>query len=274
MRVVGISICAVVLTAASALAQPAPDVGRAKTLYDAAQTAMTESRYADAIRDYTAAFEITKDSVLLFKLGTAYQKFGQCELALTYYRRYLKEGKPAEPFVNLTRDRIVACNGDPDGDREPAPPGSGDPPVAPPPTPPVVETKPTEPAAPVGPKTPQPMLGTNRAAWLLVGGSIAFVTLGSVLAYSSNAAERDLQDLYVGLGGQTPAFDAGTRARYDEAVAEGERYEKLSWISFGIAGGLAIGAAVRFLTASETETTEILPTVTPTGAGASARWRF
>ena len=271
MRVVGISICAAVMTAATALAQPAPDVARAKTLYDAAQTAMTESRYADAIRDYDAAFEITKDAVLLFKLGTAYQKSGQCELALTYYRRYLTEGKPAEPFVNLTRDRIVACNGDPDADREPVP--VDDKPVVVPPSappPPVIDPAPPPPV----PKTPPPMLGRNRVAWLLVGGSIAFVTLGSVLAYSSNAAERDLQDLYVGLGGQTPVFDAGTQRRYDDAVAEGERYEKLSWISFGIAGGLAIGAAVRFLTASETETTVITPTVTPTGAGASARWRF
>jgi tetratricopeptide (TPR) repeat protein len=272
MRVVGISICAAVLTAATALAQPAPDVARAKTLYDAAQVAMTESRYADAIRDYNAAFEITKDAVLLFKLGTAYQKSGQCELALTYYRRYLTEGKPAEAFVNLTRDRIVACNGDPDADREPVavPPATTEPP-APPATTAPPETKP---APPPDPKKPPPMLGKHRVAWLLVGGSIAFVTLGSVLAYSSNAAERDLQDLYVGLGGQTPVFDAGTQRRYDDAVAEGERYEKLSWISFGIAGGLAIGAAVRFLTASETETTVITPTVTPTGAGASARWRF
>ncbi|HEY5933800.1 MAG TPA: hypothetical protein VIU61_04180 [Kofleriaceae bacterium] len=272
MRVVGISICAVVLTAASVMAQPAPDVGRAKTLYDAAQTAMTESRYADAIRDYTAAFEITKDAVLLFKIGTAYQKFGQCELALTYYRRYLKEGKPAEAFVTLTRDRIIACNGDPDADREPA----VTPPVEPPPVeaPPPAEPAPAPtPGAPAGPAK-APMLGTNRAAWLLVGGSIAFVTLGSVLAYSSNAAERDLQDIYVGLGGVTPVFDARTRARYDAAVSEGERYEKLSWISFGIAGGLAIGAAVRFLTASPSETTVIVPTVSPTGAGASALFRF
>ena len=274
MRVVGISICAAMLTAGAARAQPAPDVARAKTLYEAAQGAMTESRYADAIRDYTAAYEITKDAVLLFKLGTAHQKSGQCELALGYYRRYLAEGKPAEAFVTLTRDRIVACNGNPDepvaAQPPPSPPSPPpDEPPAPAPTPPPGQAAPAPAPAPAN---APPLLGRNRAAWLLVVGSIAFVTVGAVLAYSSNAAERDLEDLYVGLGGMTPVFDARTRARYDDAVAEGERYEKLSWISFGIAGGLAIGAAVRFLTASETAV--ITPTVSPTGAGATAAFRF
>jgi len=260
MRAVG-TFLAVVIAATSVQAQPAPNVDQAKTLYDAAQAAMTDARYADAIRDYGAAYELTKDPVLLFKLGTAHQKAGSCELALGFYRRYLKEGRPDEPFVNLTKDRIVACGGDPAVDTAPEPA----PPPPPPPTPPPVATKPVQPPPP--PAKPAPMLGRHRAAWLLVGGSIAFVTIGSVLAYSSNAAERDLEDLYVGLGGSPPVFDARTRERYEDVVAEGQRYETLSWISFGIAGGLAIGAAVRFLTASETV---IAPTVNARGAGISA----
>ena len=267
MRAVGTSILAIVFAVTSVAAQPAPDVERAKTLYDAAQTATAEARYADAIRDYTAAHEITKDPALLFKIGAAHQKSGACELALVYFRRYLAEGKPAEPYVNLTKDRIVACGGDPTiGSEPPAP----------------VEPAPAEPApaepAPVAPApvtaAKPPMLGRHRAAWLLVGGAIGFATIGSVLAYSSNAAERDLEDLYVGLAGTPPRFDDRTRARYEAVVDEGEKYEKLSWISFGIAGGLAVAATIRFLTASEPHETLITPTVSPTGAGASATFRF
>ncbi|MEJ7598629.1 MAG: hypothetical protein WKG01_12035 [Kofleriaceae bacterium] len=269
MRVVGTSILAIVFAVTSVAAQPAPDVERAKTLYDAAQTATAEARYADAIRDYTAAYDITKDPALLFKIGAAHQKSGGCELALTFFRRYLAEGKPSEPYVNLTKDRIVACGGDPAIGTEPAP-------VEPAPAEPApVEPAPVEPApTPVAPAPAPPMLGRHRLAWLLVGGSIGLLTVGSVLAYSSNAAERDIEDLYVGLGGTPPRFDDRTRARYEAVVDEGEKYEKLSWISFGIAGGLAVAATVRFLTDREGTEPLITPTVSPTGAGASATFRF
>jgi hypothetical protein len=114
---------------------------------------------------------------------------------------------------------------------------------------------------------------------MLVGGSIASVTVGAVLAYSANASESDLDDLYVGGPTGVPQFDARTKARYDDLVAEGERYQKLSVLSFGVAGALALGAAIKFLTDPDPEVApdravRVTPTVSPHGGGVTAIVRF
>jgi hypothetical protein len=108
------------------------------------------------------------------------------------------------------------------------------------------------------------------AAWLLVGGALTFVTTGIVLAYAVESTEADLDDLYVTVNGGQPVFDAKTQARYDELVKQGDRLEKLSWISFGVAGGMAIGATVLFWKHRKEPT--VTPIVTPNSAGVSVRF--
>jgi hypothetical protein len=93
-------------------AQPAPDLERAKELYRIAETAMKDGRFADAVRDYGASYELSKDPALFFKIGRANERAGKCDLALIYYARYLNDGKPTEPFVATTRERMRACGGD------------------------------------------------------------------------------------------------------------------------------------------------------------------
>lgn len=122
---------------------------------------------------------------------------------------------------------------------------------------------------------PAPRLGRHEGPWLLVGGSIAFVTMGAVLAYSADAAERDVEDLYVGLNGTPPPFNDTTRKRYDDAIAEGRRYQTLSIASFGVAGAMAIGAAVWFaLDKDGGEKLTVTPAVAPGTAGVSTTIRF
>jgi hypothetical protein len=95
-------------------AQPAPEpaIDRAKDLYKSAEAAMKDGRYDDALRDYGAAYELSKDPALFFKIAHANELAGKCDLALVYYARYLHDGKPSEPFVAVTRERIAACGGD------------------------------------------------------------------------------------------------------------------------------------------------------------------
>lgn len=93
-------------------AEPAPDLARARELYRSAETAMKDGRYDDAARDYGAAYELSSDPALFYKLGRAHERAGECDVALVDYARYLRDGKPTEQFTALTRERIAACGGD------------------------------------------------------------------------------------------------------------------------------------------------------------------
>ena len=109
------------------------------------------------------------------------------------------------------------------------------------------------------------------AAWLLVGGALTFVTTGIVLAYAANSTETDIEDLYVSINGTPPVFDGKTKARYDQLVEQGNRYEHLSWLSFGVAGGMAIGATILFWKHRSHEPS-VTPIVTPNSAGVSVHF--
>jgi hypothetical protein len=265
MRAVISGVTAGVLIASAAttpLAQPsqAPDLAHAKELYTTANQAMTEGRFDDAAHDYGAAYDITHDPILFFKIGVANEKGGHCDTAQIYFSRYIKEGKPDPKFQQMAQDHIRACGGDardvvhagtePEADlgsaagsaSEGSATGSGSA------TAPAPVTADTGSAAALPPPPPPlaPSPG-NDAAWLMVGGGLAFVTVGAVLAYSANSSEQDLKDLYVGLDGKPPTYDATVAKRYQSLVDEGNRYEHLSWGAFALAGGFAIAATILFI---------------------------
>lgn len=275
-------------------AQPATtEVDRAKDLYLAAEQAMKDGRFDDALRDYGGAYELTRDPVLFYKIGAANERAGRCDVALTYYRRYVDEARPTGAHLELVRERMIACGGDPDAptaidparpeppaeDRGDARPGdttggaTGGPERPTPPSAAPAEVAATAPATPAPPPPPI-ALGRHRGPWLLVTGSLAFVTIGAVLAYSAESAENDIADLYVGIGGKPAVFDARTRATYEDLVDEGRRYEKLAWVSFGLAALSAVGATVWFLTSDDEPAVRIAPAVSRDGGGVSATLRF
>jgi hypothetical protein len=295
-RSLGVGAVAVAAALAGAVAappighaQPAPDLDRAKELYASAEAAMKDGRFDDAARDYGAAYEVSKDPALFYKIARAHESAGRCETALIYYARYLREGKPGEQFAALTRERIAVC--------QPTPPVGAAPDTLPEPTPdpeaatpePAQQEPPrkaeaaappasaAEPASPPASK-PAPTLippAREKVAWLLGGSAIAFATLGGVLAYAASSAESDVRDLYAGLAGQVPAFDGATRKRYDDLVDQGHRYQHLSWAAFGLAGAAAVGAAVLFAIGRDDEPAQrsaIAPIVGPRSAGVSVRF--
>ena len=268
---------------------PAPDFARAKALYESATTAMANGRYADAARDFGGAYDITKDPVLFFKIGTANEKAGTCDIALVYYARYLKEAKPDAKYVAVTKERVEACHGDwavvSGGDGSGAA-GSG-----------ATGSGSGGSDAGSGTGSDTALLGSNAVGsgassatekpshgkdppWLMVGGALAFVTAGVVLAYSASSSEQDIKDLYAGLGNGTPVFDSKNAQRYQDLVDEGHRYQYLSWGAFGLAAGFGAVAAVLFVREhnahlrDEREHVQITPIASPTGAGVSATLHF
>jgi hypothetical protein len=250
----------VLCMAARSFAQPAesasPDYARATELYNEATQAMNEGRADAAARAFIAAFEITQDPVLYFKIGAAYEKAGQCIIAIGYYERYLIEANPEQTFVTTTKQRLDACKATL---------------ATPKPQPDVPATDAPKADAPAATPMVEPSKNKDRA-WLFVGGALAFVTTGAVLAYSAESAEQDIKDLYISNGGNPPEFDAKTKERYDDLVAEGDRYQYLSWTAFGLAAGCAIGATIFFL--RDRNDVSVTPVVTPKQTGVSATLRF
>jgi hypothetical protein len=279
-----------------ARAEPAPELSRAKELYKAAEAAMADGRFDDAIRDYGAAYELSRDPALFFKIGRANERAGTCEVALSYYRRYLREGKPDEKFAAMTRERIAACGGEarssgsaaPDQNPTGAPADTAAPggaaPTSPPPSAPAASAAPAaqpsadrgtrgaivEPAADAGAPAAPVLAPSNphKVAWVLTGTGIALATLGSVLAYAADSSENDIRDLYVGFAGQPPTFDARTQKNYNELIDRGRQYEHLSWAAFGLAGAAGVGAIVLFFIGGrEDGSLRVAPVVTNRSAG-------
>lgn len=283
---------------------PTPDaLERAKDLYRSAEAAMKDGRFDDAARDYGAAYDLSKDPALFFKIGHAHERAGKCDIALVYYARYLRDGKPAEQFIALTRERIAACGGSVPSNAapDPASPGAatGSAAQASPDSASAGRAHPTPPTPPAGPATtgtaPPAEAGTpsaapaassgsaaptlipptrQKVAWVLGGSALALVTLGGVLAYAASSSENDIRDLYAGFAGRAPTFDGQTKQRYNDLIDEGRRYQHLSWLSFGLAGAAAIGTAVLFTIGGEepAQHARIAPIVTPRGAGVAVRF--
>ena len=98
-----------------------------------------------------------------------------------------------------------------------------------------------------------------------------------MLAYSAKSAEQDIRDLYISAGGDPPVFDADTQKRYEDLIAEGKRYEALSWTAFGLATGCAIAATVLFWRDSQSDDdarVTITPVIAPNRGGVAATLRF
>jgi hypothetical protein len=215
-------------------AEPAPDFVRAAELYKQASDEMTAGQLAEAARDFGAAYELIHDPILLLRVAAAYDKAGGCTAAIEPYRTYLTEAKLDDPSRAIAERRVVACGA---SERPSRPHGS-------------------------------------NTAWLLVGGAIAFVTTGAVLAYSASSSEQDIRDLYAGTDGKPPTYDTLTAQRYHDLIDQGHRYEELSWVAFGLGSACGLAAGILFWKQGPRETLVVTPLASPHSGGVSASLRF
>lgn len=264
----------------------APDYDAAKQHYQAAEAAMNKGEFATAAREYGIAYDITRDAVLFFKIGSAFKRAGDCKSAVVYFKRYLAEASPDPAFRAKATDEIAGCGDDPAATTpptvEPATPpaqepvdASGDPAVAP-------ATSLT--GAPLGMTPPsyyeQRSSWQRTAAWTSVGLSLAFVTAGGVLGLSATSRQEDVENLteFRDPQGDPARFQGTTRERYEDLVEEGEDLEKLSIIAFSAAGATAALAIVFFIVDATSDgradEVTVTPTAGPEGLGLAAGWRF
>lgn len=288
-----------------ALAQPGPgidDIERAKKHYIDADAAMTAGDFKKAAAEYNAAYEITRDTVLFFKIGTAYAEAGDCEQARTFFGRYLAEGNPTDEFREMTNERMEQCQ---DSDTATGDATTGDTTTG--------DTTTTGDGAagdastgdgatgdgttgdpdagdigdPMGGATPPPSFADSRptwqrnAAWISVGTSLAFATVGAILGLSAASHEEDIGNLINfrdPVTNQPAVYTGNARLQYEELVSEGESLSNWSRITLGVAGVAAVTAAVFFIVdpgpQADKKSAHIIPTVSPESVGVTAGWRF
>ena len=256
--------------AAAAPTPPTPgDVEQAKGLYAAAERELATGAYADAARDYGAAYELSKDPVLFYKIATAREKNGECPIAVVYFRRYLKEAAPEARFVERVTQRITACGAPVE---EPPPVVTPAPQIEPSPSPQIEPSPRIEPSPQVEPLGTVPVRGSHPAAWVVGAGAIALAVSGVVLAEAAHSSESDVTDLYVGFQNTPPTYDLATQKRYQALVDQGHRYQDLSWTAFGLTA-VAAGVSAYLFTRHGDEPV-LAPTASAHGAGVAATWAF
>lgn len=288
-----------------------PDIEKAREHYKKATEALAIKDYAIAAREFGLAYQITKDPVLFFKIALAHDKAGDCEAALIYYGRYLREGNPSEADRADTEKRVDECKrklgqtdgggaaaggGDAAAGGGAAAAGGGDAAagggaaaggdaadvMAPdfddaPPTPAPEDRPPTFVDG-----------GTSwqrTAAWVSVGVAVAAATTGAVLGLSASSREEDIEtliDFRDPVDGRPRAFDGEVRRQYEDFVDEGEnleRWAKIAWIGAGVSAATAV---VFFLVDPGTEAgaerapaaAAVTPVVTGDSVGFTAGWVF
>lgn len=202
----------------------------ASALADQAFAKYEAGMYADAVSLYMQAYEKSVDARILFNVAQIYDKKVQDrDLAIDYYRRYLKSTTTEPGLVVTATERITELL----RQQQSQPVGKDPAPIASPPSPPAVP-KPVEPAAPPSTSSPPFFIG-----WIVTGvlGGGAVVT--GALALDA-AMELD-ETTYSG----PPSEEADSLA---------SRAEVLGGITDGlIVGGLAAGAITLILQLTHTQ---------------------
>ena len=290
------SLLALALAAAAVRPAGADPAADAAVHYKAAEDAMARAAWLDAAREYTAAYDLGHDPILLLKLGTAAANAGQCDAARAAIDGYLAEGNPSPEYRAMAEERAAGCvpagaagavdpastgGAPPTGGAGPTPgghgttPGAGD----------VVDDPDVMPSLGVGgPSFTDTGSSWKRSAgWIAAGTTFALVAVGSVLALSAEGSEEDLDAL---IGFRTSEGGSERPLRWDEIddqyvdlVDEGARFDRLATITFTAAGITAAAAITFFVLDATTGHHEqgglaIAPRLDRDGASVSLGWTF
>ena len=151
-----------------------------KLLFDQGRQQSGAGQFADALRSYKLAYEVTPDPRLLYSIARVLHKQGQTAEAIPYYRKFLATPftKPADAAQKVPAQEFLAqCEA-----------------VQPPPDPPkpVIVTPPDP--APTAIESKRVPLYKRWWLWTIVGGAAA-VAVGVGLGVGLAAREPDLTDV-------------------------------------------------------------------------------
>jgi hypothetical protein len=216
-----------------------------------------------AERAFKAGFAIAHDAAFLVRLGEAQELAGAPREAADSYARYLRESPEAsdradiEARVNRLAPPVATPTPNPDVPGELARPGEPAPS-----TPPKATTTAAPAPAPVAPASPSASTQAkddeelralidenaprrsrlNVAGWVAAGAAAALLGTTAFFAAKASEKESDVNQLLGNFDAKTgvPIEYATVAARYEAAVRDGKRYDRLT-------KGFAIGAGVATL---------------------------
>lgn len=232
--------------------------GDAERLYHDGQTAYDAKKYDDAIAAWSQSYELSHLPALVFNLAQAYRLKGDCDDAVTNYKKFLeldpksKQRPAAEGFIKDLEPCPVA--------EPPKPPDQPPPPVQQPPKPPPIQQPPPKP--PVATTTHRNNGERLAGIGLAVGGAVAV----GVGAYFGSQASSDASDVKAACAA---GCDYDSIKQKDQ---DGRSDAKLQYILYGVgAGAVAIGAVLYFV--GSREHAEAPPVaVVPTRGGGAVSW--
>jgi len=203
----------VLVLAASASAGPMSADARAH--FDRGRALYDAGQYAEAIAELTAGRAIDPNADFEYALGQAYRKLGDCEHAVAHYRAFLAS-QPPEAEAERVEANLARC-----------------PLVAPlPPTPTPTPTSMLRVDSP-----PRPRFYRDVTGGVLAAGALAAAGTGVTL-------------LILGEHNARASYAAPTLARLQQLSATAGRERTIGALSVVAAGGLAVGAAVRYIMAA------------------------
>lgn len=252
------SLCVLVAALSTAAADPKLE---AKARIESAMVHHGNARYAAALADLTAAYELDPQTDLLFAIAQVHVKLDRCADAIPYYEKFIA-AKPGAGPEAAAREAITVCKAKLPAEPKPEP---TPPPTTGTTTEPTTETTTTvatttEPAQPL--TEPPPMRDEPRA-WFkdpvggaLVGVGVAGVVVGAVL--------------YTGARGKLDDAENADTYEQSEALIDDARSTRTIAAIAGIGGVVLIGAGVtRYIMVRGRTREEATLGVVPTRGGAA-----
>lgn len=223
----------VALASRNAIAQQPPDddtATQAKEHYEKGQAAYDGGRYDEAIVEWQQSYELSGEPLLLFNLGQAARKKGDCEQALGFYQDYLRASPEAgnraeaEGFVS----EMQTCL-----DKK-AKAGN---PVEQPKKPPVVDSLAPDEQPIVDLEPAHPGRAKKWIGMSLVGAGALAVASGLYFGARADSAAVNVSTACGGAAGCEWSEVASIEA-------DGQRAETTQWILYGVGGAAMVGGAI------------------------------
>jgi tetratricopeptide (TPR) repeat protein len=265
-------ILAVLLAgAARAADEPSASKGRVEDYASRAYELVAKGQYSEAVALYIKAYQVTPAPAILYNIGAIYDKrLQERELALDYYRRYLRSSELDPELARRAGERVEAIKDE--VARHDARPATAGPNTSSPPVP--------KAAAPVAPgfvreRVAEPQSGMSglKIGSLVVGG-VGLVGVGVGLAFGAHARTLNNQALQQSCSGKTCLDQRGV-----DLTKDARSSATLSTVFVTIGGAAVLGGVAAFLLAPSTggdgaqasRPITVIPVASAHGAGVLVR---